>query len=317
MSLATIPKPVERTAWLKARHGHANASDAAVYVGRHPYKTLADLAAEKLAAEPVENGNRATERGNRLEAAVADWWADEHSVAIYEPTVMYACGRLLANLDRGFVGNDREALEVKTTRHEVDGVTDYWWWQAQAQMACADLERVHFAVLDGSMDLRSFTVDREQHAIDELLAAVEYVWAYLDLGMVPEGVHLTAEHVVSMHPTADVGKWVDLDDEQICAVALWERKRRARVDAEKREQIAKDEVARLLTDAEGARYHGLPVVTWRSNKPSRKPDWKALTAEHPDLVGQFTREVPGSRVMRPTKEIATFDVDMVTEAGER
>lgn len=306
--LDTIPRPADHTAWLKLRHRHANASDAAVYVGHHPHKTLADLAAEKLAPEPVENGNRATERGHRLEAAVADWWADEHGIRIFEPTVMFSCGRLLATLDRGLVGNDREALEVKTTRHEVDGVTDYWWWQAQAQMACANLERVHFAVLDGTMDLRSFTVDREQHAIDQLLEAIERVWAFLDLGMVPEGAHLTAEHVLSIHPEPEAGKWVDLDDDGRAAVAAWDRLRRLRIDAEKQEDIAKAAVAQIVGDAEGAKYGGIPIATWRKNKASRKPDWKALTAAQPELVAEFTREVPGSRVLRVTKELHAFGV---------
>jgi hypothetical protein len=111
-----------------------------------------------------------------------------------------------------------------------------------------------------------------------------------------------------MFPSPATGKWVDVDEEGRAAVVAWDQLRQLRIDMEKQERIAKDEVARLLADAEGARHHGIPIATWRQNKPSRKPDWKALTAAHPELVEEHTREVPGPRVLRVTKDLHTFGV---------
>ena len=73
--------------------------------------------------------------------------------------------------------------------------------------------------------------------------------------------------------------------------------------AEKAEKDAKDAVARLIGEAEAARFDGRLICTWRANRPSDKPDWKALTADHPDLVASYTRTVPGPRVMRATREL--------------
>lgn len=292
----TIQRPADRSAWLNLRHGFGNASDAAVYMDCHPYKTKADLAVEKLAAEPVEIESRAMTRGNKLEAAVADWWADEHGVRIWEPDVLYRAGRLLATLDRRIYGADRDGLEVKTTKHVVSEPMTYWWWQAQAQMVCADLDRVHFAVLDGTMDLRSFTVDRDDDACTSLLAAVDAFWSFIDLGMVPEGVELLTEHVQTMYPQ-HAERYVDLDDDGLQAVVLLHESRAARLEAEKAEDAAKDAVARILLDCEEARYDGRPVVTWRSTKPTDRTDWKAVAAEAPELVAKHTAPQPGARRM--------------------
>jgi predicted phage-related endonuclease len=308
MTVLTIPKSDDKDQWLRDRHPWANASDAAVYVDRHPFKTLGDLVAEKLAPEPVDNGNRHTDRGLRLEAAVADWWADEHGVAITEPDVMYRHGRLLATLDRRIVGADYEALEVKTTRDEIDSVHEHWWWQAQAQAVCADLYRVHFAVLDGTMDLKPFTVERDDEAIARLVEAVDRVWAFLELGMVPEGVLLSDDHVAHVYPKHESGTWVDLDDNALATISRWADLRARRIDAEKREKVLRGDVARIIGEAEGARYKGLPVATWRAGRPVTKLDVKALVAKYPRAAAKFERTVPGSRRMLPAKELQTFDL---------
>lgn len=296
MTLATtIPRPTDRAEWLRVRHGWANASDAAVYLGCHPFKSLADLVVEKLAVDPVEVTSRAMERGNRLEAAVADWWADEHGVAVVEPEVMYACGRILATLDRAIVGNDREAVEVKTTAQRVSDVEPSWWWQTQAQMFCADLDRVHVAVLDGSMDLSSYTVDRDDEAIAALVEQVEKVWAFLDLGMTPEGVELSPEHLAALHPEPAPGSFVDVDDTQV--VTRWQDAKALLSEAEKAEKEARAEVCRLIGEAEGVRHMGRVLCTWKAQTRS-SVDTKALLTDHPDLAAKYERTT-SFRVLRP------------------
>jgi putative phage-type endonuclease len=301
VSVVEIPRPADRLDWLEVRKGYANASDAAVYLGCHPFKSLADLAVEKL-SPVVEKTSRAMERGNRLEAAVADWWADEHRVAVYEPGVMYANGRILATLDRRIVGNDLEALEVKTTAKRVDAPAAYWWWQVQAQMFAADLERVHLAVLDGSMDLSSYTVDRDGDAIGSLVEQVERVWSFLDLGMVPEGVELTAEHVATLHPEPVPESVVDAEGDGVDIVRSWLEAKRLLSDAEKAEKDARNRLCALLGDAEVLRIDGRPVCSWKAQSRT-SVDTKTLLADHPDLAVKYER-TSSFRVLRPVKGAA-------------
>lgn len=301
MSTATIEKPTDRTAWLQVRHGYANASDAAVYMGCHPFKTLADLVVEKLSDEPENKTSRAMERGNRLEAVIAEWWSDDHGIEIHEPDVMYVNGRLLANPDRLIAGAPREALEVKSTALRVSGVEEYWWWQAQAQMHCGGWERIHFAVLDASMDLSSYVVERDDAAIERLVAQVEQVWSFLDLGMVPEGVELGAEHVARMHPIPTPGSAVEVEGKAIELVHEWVAAKAALGEAEKTEKACRDAVCRMLGDAEAATVDGRTLLTWKAQARS-SVDTKSLLADHPELVGQYERTTT-FRVLRPTKEL--------------
>lgn len=299
MSAAEILRPAERGDWLKLRHGHANASDAAAYMGVHPFKTLAQLVVEKLAAEPEDITSRAMERGNCLEAAVADWWADAVGVAVYEPEVMYVKGRLLATLDRRIVGNDREAVEVKTTSKRVVEVEPYWWWQVQAQMLCADLDRVHVAVLDATMDLSAYTVDRDDEAIASLVEQVERVWSFLDLGMVPEGCELTADDVAKMHPTPEPGSVVEVEGDGIAIVQSWLRAKDELSEAEKAEKACRDKLCALLGDAEAVAVNGQPFVTWKPQVRT-SVDLKALKAEMPEIAAKFERS-SSFRVLRAVK----------------
>ena len=278
MTITEIDIPPTREEWLAARKPYANASDAAVYMGCHPFKSLEDLAVEKLAVTPLDVTNRAMDRGNRLEAAIADWWADEHGVGIYQPKVMYACGRLLATLDRRIVGNDREAVEAKSTSKRVTEPEPYWFWQVQAQMVCADLDVVHLAVLDGSMDLTSYTVERDNLAIAELLARVEEVWGYFDLGMVPEGVQFTSEHVARLHPDPEPIAVEAPED----VVARWLDAKDALKEAEQYEKSCRDELCNVIGEAEAAAVNGVPLVTWKSQVRTSL-DVKSLLADHPEL----------------------------------
>lgn len=310
MSLATIPKPADRLDWLKARHGCFNASDAACLYDCHPFKDLGDVVAEKLRAEPDDSEpTEAMERGNRLEPFVLDWWGDRHGARVFTPSVLYRNGRLMATLDGEIVGNEDDWVEAKTTSQRWDEVPEHVYWQVTAQAAASGRRGVcHVAWIDADMRFKEAEVRPDPAHVADVLVRAEQFMAFIDMGMVPEGVALTAEHVLSMHAAPQVGKWVDVDEEGRAAVAAWERLRQLRIDAEKQERIAKDEVARLLESAEGAKYQGLPICTWRNNRPSDKPDWNALTAAHPDVVAKFTRPVPGPRVLRATRELHAFGV---------
>lgn len=300
MSITEIARPTDRADWLKLRHVHANASDAGVYMNCHPFKSLADLVVEKLAAEPEDITSRAMERGNRLEAAVADWWAADHGLEVYEPEVMYCSGRLLATLDRRIVGADRDAVEVKTTAKRVGGVEEHWFWQGQAQMLCADLDRVHFAVLDGSMDLVSYTIERDDEAIERLVAAVESVWTWLDLGMTPEGCDLAAEHLAKLYPSPAPGSVVEAEGDGIAIVQAWLRAKDELSEAEKAEKTCRDKLCALLGDAEAVAVNGKPFVTWKAQTRTSF-DSKALLADQPELGAKYER-TSAFRVLRAVKK---------------
>ena len=159
----TIDLP-EREVWLAFRERYWNASDTAALFGEHPYCTTADIAVRKMTGQRQPE-SAVMNRGHRLEAAVAEWWSDEHGIAVFPTDRLFLHDELvLATPDYLIVGVDDECLEVKTTARTVIEPERYWWWQCQAQCLAGDLRRVHLAVLDRQMDLQSFTIARDDQA---------------------------------------------------------------------------------------------------------------------------------------------------------
>jgi hypothetical protein len=61
----------------------------------------------------------------------------------------------------------------------------------------------------------------------------------------------------------------------------------------------KDEVARVLAEAEAGVYHGETVVTFKSRKASPSFDLAAFKADHPDLFNEYLTPGKPSRTFLP------------------
>jgi putative phage-type endonuclease len=281
----TVPRPVAVEEWLALRHDYWSASDAAVLVGEHPFRTMADVAVQKI-TRTIEPANRAMNRGQHLEAALADWWSDEHGIAVYEPDVLYiADGVVMATLDRRVVGSDTDAVEVKTTAKRITEPEPYWWWQCQAQCLCAGLDRVHLAVLDGSMDLATYTVDAEQHAMTFIAEEAAKVMAFIRRREMPPGAALTYRHHERLHPRHD-DRTVELTDDLAADVAALARVRGERRALDAEEETYKRRIADALGDAGVGTWEDNVIVTWRSSTRVGI-DLARLRRERPDVFGEF------------------------------
>ncbi len=301
--MKTIPKPADRVAWLQARHSYLTASDVATLYSAHPYRTLADVAVDKLGPPPREDNEPtdAMDRGNRLEPVLLDWFGDQHGVKVITPDVLYVNGRLLATLDGEIVGNDDELVEAKSTSQRWEEPPEHVRWQIVAQCAASGRRAGWCVWLDSSMRLQEQLIVPDPAEIADVLERSAAFMAFIDLGMTPEGVELRAEHIAAMYPEPDEGSTVELDNLGFCEVVAWEQCRQVRLAAEKAEADAKDVVARLLLDHEGARYDGRLVATWKA-VARQSLDTKALKAAEPDLVEKFTRAV-SVRTLRATGEL--------------
>lgn len=293
----TIPKPADRVAWLDARAPYVGASDAACLLGVHPYKTLGELAAEKLTGNRQPE-NAAMRRGQRLEAAVALWYSDELGLALEEPDVMYvdASGSLCATLDRRVVGAD-VAVEVKTTAGYVREPLPHWVVQAQAQMLCAELERVELAVLDATLDLSVYPVEPDPELMADL---VERAGAFLEgvrSGVFPPDATLDYGTAKLLHPDADPEAVAELDGEAMGLLGMLATVTRRIKGLEAEASILRGMVGHRLATASEGRYGGVRVCTWREES-RRYIDAKRLRAEHPEIAEAYTVTTTPARVLR-------------------
>lgn len=300
----TIAKPEDRGEWLAARHHFFNASSAGALYGVHPFQSLGDVAVEKLQPTAVDEGQtEAMERGQRLEPFLLDWWGDHHGVQVITPDRLYIAGRLMATIDGEPVGESDVWIEAKTTSQRWDSVPDHVYWQVTAQAAASGKGECHVVWIDADMAFKESIVTPDPAHVADVLERAERFMDWIDLGLTPEGVELSAEHLARMFPEPVAGKFADVDDAGLTAIVRWEQCRQARLAAEKAETEAKDEVARLIADAEGARYDGRLICTWKANKASEKFLAKAHEADAPECHAAHKVTVPGARVLRATREL--------------
>ena len=200
--LEQIHKPDDRDEWLTVRHSYFNASQAAALLDRHPFVSIQDVITEKLAPGPVSQAeNSAMVRGRLAEPFVADWYAIDAGVDLYEPTVMFANGVCLATLDRLPATPDGTAIEIKTTAKRLDGYPErYWTDQTQMQMHCTGLDAVHIVAVDATWKLSHWLIERDDDLIDAMVERAEHIMAAVSKGQWPAGIATVQE--VREHPAA-------------------------------------------------------------------------------------------------------------------
>jgi hypothetical protein len=293
MERSLIPKPADRDAWLEVRRPYFNASAAAVLWDRHPYMTQAHYAAGKLSGRD-DPENRDMHRGNVLEDPIAQWWADDHHHLLGTPQSMYRCDHLLYTADR--ITENGELVEVKTARGFVSDPEVHWLDQCQAACLCADKPGIHLVWFDSTLDYGYLWVERDEKWGQAIYDASKQFMAFIEMGMVPEGVHLTYKQLAGVHLLATVAKVVLSDDEYQWVQALATAKA-TRLAAERDEERIKAELARILGDAEEGWWRSAPVITWRNDRPSTQLDWRSMAKEHRDIAKQYEKPKLGVRRM--------------------
>ncbi len=297
-----IPVPLHRPDWLQARVPYFNASSAAVLFERHQFQTAAEYAVEKLTGDTSDDGQTsAMRRGQFLEDGVAEWWAHETGVQVQTVPVMYACGRILANVDRVDLTRERP-VEIKTVSRHVDEPSQYWLDQCQAVMLCygdGGADVMDLVWVDSSMTLQHQEVDADPVFQAELLRRAEKFMAAIDMGMVPDWITptLSAAHVSALYP--DPAGAVELgDDGGELIQRFTELKVKAKqIDAELDE--IKDEITRRLGDHDTGLWDGVEVVTFKAPKAGSVIDAAALEADHPDIYRQYLKQKRAGRRFVP------------------
>lgn len=298
-----ITKPTHGSLeWLQTRHKHdgqtiVGASEVSIIMGCNDYKNIIDLAIEKMQPPVVREQNDAMKRGTWLESGLITAAQEELNLQVETPEVMYLNGRIIATLDG--LANDGRLIECKTTTKWVanDLCLPEWYWQAQAQMFCADAELVTFVVLDRQLRISMFDVVRHNNDIELMVERVTAFCESIDADQLPEDVPLNHAQVSLLHPNP-LGE-LEIDHTGLSLIMEWNAAKAALKELEQLEARLKDQLANMMREHDTATIDGQKVLTFKAQSTSRF-DSKAFNDAHPDMAKQFSKTT-SFRVMRTVK----------------
>ena len=211
-------------------------------------------------APPEENS--AMRWGNRLEQFIVEDWCELNCAEVdaYQERIVWSEDPpLVATLDAIVTLPDgtRAALEAKTTTSrnaelgdEGDEVPLSWVFQAQAQMQAAGVDVCHFAVLVDRIDLRQFTVKRDNSIIAAIRKRAAEFWQYVKNDEVPPPEwYEVDERLNRMQWVPDLGVPVELPNDIVDRWRDYEEIGRSISRLEKTRESLKADVVAALGDS--------------------------------------------------------------------
>jgi len=307
--MQAIPKPKHGSKeWLLTRwrddQGRCvfGASDIPALMNASPYKSRAELFADKL-NEPIEQADKAVFRGgNLLEPALLQAASEQLGKQFFTPDSVYRDGRLSISLD----GVDNEqaptiVIEAKTsTRYSIYDSNDLpieWLWQGWAQQSVLDCP-VWFSVLDRDLRINVVELPKNEVAIDALRLETEVFGEWIDNNTPPmeEINNFSADDIARIiKPTPTM---IELDATAAQLVIDLEKARAASKEASDAEARIKDALAQMMLNHEIGMFNGQKILSWQQQAGRTALDVVRLRADHPELVKQYGKQSNAYRVMR-------------------
>ena len=284
------------------------ASDIPALMNASPYKTRAELFADKL-NEPQEQAESAIfRRGNLLEKPLLEAASDELGMVFFTPDTIYRDGRLSVSLDG--VDNSVEpaiVVEAKTTTrysiHDANDLPTEWCWQGWAQQSVLECP-VWFSVLDRDLKISVVELPKNEVAIDALRLEAEVFGDWVDNNTPPldEINNFSADDIARIWKATPT--MVELDAIAAQLVIDLEKARATSKEANDAETRIKDLLAQMMLNHEIGMFNGQKIVSWQQQAGKMSLDTKALREAHPELVKQYEKQGNPYRVMRTHRKKA-------------
>lgn len=296
------------------------ASEVAAVLGLSPWMTPWDVYVRKTGMYDQAATTSAQRRGQRLEAAVIDWYAEETGTTIVERGTDYLHPRvgpeswMLATPDA--IGVDEAGpllVEAKTTRRldgwgqaGTDQVPIYYAAQIAWQLAVvgpgANIGRADLAVYCAISDeFRVYHLRRDRALEDALIGRCRAWWERHVVGGEPpplDGSNGASVWLTQRFPHHTAS----MRDATAAEVALLHELRKARAveqAAGVRRAALEADIKMALGNAEGLSCSA-GRVTWRTQRGARRVEIDRLRADHADLIATYTTQAPDTRVLRCT-----------------
>ena len=291
--------------WLEERRRSIGASEVAAVMGMDPWRTALDVYKSK---QGIDSGidPLLSWLGHRDEPTIAEW-IDRFS-------------GLNLNLSDGFMARSREfpfvhasfdrwadgiPVQLKTahefTSHKWDeGIPTQYRVQVQTEMLVAGAPRALLVVRIGARDFRAIWEPRDDKFINEhMIPALTAFWEGVEAGEPPQ----PSTFVELAEAWPDEGR--EVESPEFLTEAL---EKRAFLLATAKEATEEADAIKLTVgqwmqaeDVETLTREGRKFVTYKKQKGRQSLDTKALRADHPELVTEYTKQGADFLVMRTHK----------------
>lgn len=287
--------------WREARKKGVGGSDVGAIMGLNPWKSPVEVWLEKTGhSEPPDlSGKESVEWGNRLEAVVAEKFADMHPEfkVRRKNRTMVSKSRpwAFANIDREILSKEGHGiLEIKTAglRSEgnwVFGPPDHYLCQVQHYLSVTGWDWAWVAVLIGGQEYREYFIPRDEDDIRAIDKAVDDFWGFVERGEIPEltgtGDEGAALASVFHEPSDEYERVLDIDFPELDERAHLNDEIKA---LEERKKKLDSEIKKRIGDSKGIQSESIRC-TWVRSK-SKSFDAKRFDADHPGLREPYITE---------------------------
>jgi putative phage-type endonuclease len=291
-----------REDWLLARQRGIGGSDAAAIMGLSKWKTPLDVYLDKRGEAAPFQDNESMLWGRALEPVIRQQYAERTGRAVHVPDGMLIHPKhdfILANLDG--VTDDGRVLEIKTARTGqdwgepgTDEVPQAYLLQVQHYMAVTGFVVADVAVLVGGSDFRIYEVPADTELQTLIVEQETEFWTRVLTGNPPPPVSYA--DAVARFRKHTPGETVTATAEVQDAIAALINAQSCIKVAKAEEEQAKAFIAAFMGPAEIlVNLDGNTLATWKTAKPAKSIDAKALQEGYPDIYHLYLKPGEASR----------------------
>jgi putative phage-type endonuclease len=276
----------------ESRKSRIGASEVAAILGHNENMSPLDVWLVKTGRKPHFEGNEHTRRGNRQEAQILEWLAEDLGLEIITncPTLHHPGGLAAATPDGLIYKLDRNPFEsgetlmlfrdiakpelaeakstLKTIRSE-DEIPLTWLIQCQWQMLCTRLKKCHLAIFGPMVsNYQRFEINYNEPLALELLRQAEEWWQIHIVGdKMPDPI--SDADARFLWPTDD-GSTIEASQPLYEAIAQYRDLKEFEKQNTKRLEALRQRIVLAIGGAKSVRYAGQFIASYSTDKRGQR-----------------------------------------------